>query len=674
MKLRLRRVFSFVTALILILTAVPVTVTASAATFNQIVNAATDIIIQNEGKYSTVVKNDVGALSIGVICWHATNALNLLKDIIALNPAQALNILGPSLYNEIITCSYWESRIATNEEAAVISVLLSTAEGQQVQNETAARYISNYVQHGIKLGITEPEALVFFADYENQNGYTGAQNFFYNVKSSYGAVNLSTLYNGSNKNNRRTKTYNFCATINWNNYSDSLAVQIKDTEAPVISNVKLAELSTSGYTVTCDVSDNTEVISVYFAIYYKKDGTDGIKWYQQTPANSTAGHTVNISEFSGRAGDYCTYIYAFDKEGNYAYVELNTITVPEAAVTVPELTLTVSSVNGAKKGDTVKWSAAAANGSGNYQYYYELYRDDELIDKKRYSDYPDYECTLDESGIYKVVVTVFDSTNNKYATIESSEVMIFDPIMLEDFSCKYPAAIINQLLTWDLSTIGGEGELKYSYTVYKDNTAIESTAYSDRPSYTYRPTEGGVYYVIANVIDSRSQTVSFKSSEVTVIRPLSAENMTFSGNYAVTGKSVTVSADVAGGTGEYTCSFTVYCDGTEIITSETANSSEFTFTVPKSGNYTAKVIVTDADSTVTESSCAGLTAEEKAMRGDANCDGSVSAADARFALRCAAKLDTPETGLEYAADISGDGNITAADARTILRISARLED
>ena len=102
MKSRLIRILSSVMTVILLITATPLTVGA-APTFNQLVNASTEIIMVNEGNYTTVVRDDVGAVSLGKICWHATNALNLLKEIVSLNPSQALNILGASLYNEIVT-------------------------------------------------------------------------------------------------------------------------------------------------------------------------------------------------------------------------------------------------------------------------------------------------------------------------------------------------------------------------------------------------------------------------------------------------------------------------------------------------------------------------------------------------------------------------------------------
>lgn len=57
---------------------------------------------------------------------------------------------------------------------------------------------------------------------------------------------------------------------------------------------------------------------------------------------------------------------------------------------------------------------------------------------------------------------------------------------------------------------------------------------------------------------------------------------------------------------------------------------------------------------------------------DVNCDGKVTAADARLALRCGAQLETLNVIQTYAGDVTGDGRVTAADARLILRKPAGL--
>lgn len=59
--------------------------------------------------------------------------------------------------------------------------------------------------------------------------------------------------------------------------------------------------------------------------------------------------------------------------------------------------------------------------------------------------------------------------------------------------------------------------------------------------------------------------------------------------------------------------------------------------------------------------------------GDINNDGTVTASDARQALRTAAKLQTLTEKETEIADMDSDGRITASDARKILRISAKLE-
>ena len=669
MKNRFLRFISFITAVILAVTAFPLC--ASANTFNRIVNAATEIIMINEGNYTTVVRNDNGSLSIGKICWHGTNALNLLKDIVALNPTQALNILGSDLYNEVITYSSWETKIPTANEAALITILLSTAESREVQDKRGWEYISSYVEHGKALGITEPEALVFFADYENQMGRTGATNFYYQVKNNYGTVNLGTLFSASSKNSRRVRTYNFCASINWNNYPDS-PINEKDTVAPEIKNVSVSDITSNGYTVSCDTSDNKKVVAVYFAVFHADDGAEKAKWYKQDTADS-AKMTVSIADFGNRTGNYYTYIYVFDEAGNYAYVELNAIKITPST-SAQTLSLTVSASSATTTGEKIRWRANASGGSGKYLYSFSLYKDDKEIARRNKVDYPDFEYIIKETGVYKVMVTVYDTVSQKSTFVISTTTNIFTPITVESFRATIPAAFIGQSIFWEVKASGGEGALEYSYTLYKDDNIVHSTDFREgNTKYTCKPGESGVYNVVVNIRDSRKQVVSYRSEDITVIRPLSAENMSFSSDYAVAGKEVSCSVDVLGGTGSYTCNFSIYCDGNLVLQSGEISSDEFTFIAPKAGNYTAIVTVTDADSTVTKAACGNLKVDAKAQKGDSNCDGKVNASDARFALRCSAGLETVDELFIYAVDVNEDGKITAIDARQILRVVAQLD-
>ena len=62
--------------------------------------------------------------------------------------------------------------------------------------------------------------------------------------------------------------------------------------------------------------------------------------------------------------------------------------------------------------------------------------------------------------------------------------------------------------------------------------------------------------------------------------------------------------------------------------------------------------------------------------GDVDGDGSVTAGDARLALRISVKLDDCEEGSAafIAADVNRDGTIGSDDARMILRASVHLEE
>lgn len=59
--------------------------------------------------------------------------------------------------------------------------------------------------------------------------------------------------------------------------------------------------------------------------------------------------------------------------------------------------------------------------------------------------------------------------------------------------------------------------------------------------------------------------------------------------------------------------------------------------------------------------------------GDLNSDGTISAADARIALRASVGLDKPSPEIIARGDFAGQGKLSADSARTLLRISVKLE-
>lgn len=84
--------------------------------------------------------------------------------------------------------------------------------------------------------------------------------------------------------------------------------------------------------------------------------------------------------------------------------------------------------------------------------------------------------------------------------------------------------------------------------------------------------------------------------------------------------------------------------------------------VPGKYEFTAEFMNADAKLTLTVPNT-----------GDLNCDGNVTSADARLALRASAKLEKLTAIQTKNADVNEKDGVTSADARLILRVAAKLE-
>ncbi len=196
----------------------------------RIVITAAEILYNNEGSYDSVNPDDNGAVSIGKLQWHGWRALSLLQTIVKANVSQAQELLGNKLYQEVITTtdtSKWSTRKFTNAEAKAAKKLLSTAESKTAQDELAHRDITSYVEQGLRLGITNEAALIYFADLANQGGSGAAGRVgraASQIAGSYGAVTLNELHKAaicdsvmgnSAYYSRRFGTYNYAAGLGW---------------------------------------------------------------------------------------------------------------------------------------------------------------------------------------------------------------------------------------------------------------------------------------------------------------------------------------------------------------------------------------------------------------------------------------------------------------------------
>lgn len=203
-------------------------VQAAQMQLDAVVSAAAQILYHNEGSYSSVNPNDNGAVSVGKLQWHGWRALSLLQTITASDEAQAQELLGETLYQEIISTTdttKWSTRKFTTKEASAVKALLATDESKEAQDVLAVKDITDYIAQGQRLGITNEPALVYFADLANQGGAGAAGRVALSASrftGSYETVTLNELHEAAICDSvmgayqkRRFETYQYAAGLGW---------------------------------------------------------------------------------------------------------------------------------------------------------------------------------------------------------------------------------------------------------------------------------------------------------------------------------------------------------------------------------------------------------------------------------------------------------------------------
>lgn len=205
-------------------------VQAAQMQMDTVVSAAARILYHNEGSYSSVNPNDNGAVSVGKLQWHGWRALSLLQTIAAADGTQAQELLGAALYEEIVSVAdttRWSTRKLTSKEAAAVKKLLATDESKAAQDVLAVKDITDYIEQGLRLGITNEPALVYFADLANQGGAGAAGRVALAASrytGSYESVTLNELHISaicdsvmgySAYQKRRFETYEYAASLGW---------------------------------------------------------------------------------------------------------------------------------------------------------------------------------------------------------------------------------------------------------------------------------------------------------------------------------------------------------------------------------------------------------------------------------------------------------------------------
>lgn len=172
-----------------------------------------------------------------------------------------------------------------------------------------SEYGDDYMRHYMEIGIKEGKraSLTFDADY------------YWHIRPD--------VYNAWPGN------YEMCAK-HYAGHGIVAGEVAYDSVQPVISNVRVTNVSSKGYTVTCTVTDNWGIEFVSFPTWTVYNDQDDLEdYFFETQRGTKNGDTytfvVKSSEHNYETGLYTTHIYAMDKGENLISVSLDNVNVKD---------------------------------------------------------------------------------------------------------------------------------------------------------------------------------------------------------------------------------------------------------------------------------------------------------------------------------------------------------
>ena len=185
------------------------------------------------------------------------------------------------------------------------------------------------------------------------------------VNKAYGITGrhgFSTTLTVSKSGSQKIAVYAINSTSGNNpRIGDIKTVNIKkDTEPPKISNARIYNVTSDGYDVSFDVSDNVGVTKAECPTWSDKGGQDDLVWHQATIKNGTATCHIKRSDHKNEYGLYITHVYAWDSQNNNVSKAMSANLVDPASIVKVqsiELLRTSSKDRNVYEGDTFSLAA-----------------------------------------------------------------------------------------------------------------------------------------------------------------------------------------------------------------------------------------------------------------------------------------------------------------------------
>ncbi len=92
---------------------------------------------------------------------------------------------------------------------------------------------------------------------------------------------------------------------------------VYEENPPVISDIVISNVSEQGFSISCNVDDESNLKSVEFPTWLASDSTQAdLKWHKATVKDGTASCYIPLSDHNNKVDIYYLHIYAYDFFGN----------------------------------------------------------------------------------------------------------------------------------------------------------------------------------------------------------------------------------------------------------------------------------------------------------------------------------------------------------------------
>lgn len=168
-----------------------------------------NLIMTNEsgGNYAAINYNDNGAISIGLLQWHAGRAQALMKEIRAEDPEEFARLCNsysvPGFESFVLNGDWSHYTISSGSaEADLIKAILSSPASKKIQDNYINETSSQYIEHAMELGLSDPKAIAYACDIMNQFGTHEFDEQFKQAAAAGGTIDdINKYYYGSFVNN-----------------------------------------------------------------------------------------------------------------------------------------------------------------------------------------------------------------------------------------------------------------------------------------------------------------------------------------------------------------------------------------------------------------------------------------------------------------------------------------